>query len=40
VQRATDYWNAHKHPFVWGRRRRHRVPRRFGIAATPNVTRI
>ena len=40
VQRATEYWNAHKHPFVWGRRRRHRVPRRFGIAATPNVTRI
>jgi hypothetical protein len=39
VQRATEYWNAHKHPFVWGRRRRHRVPRRFGIAATPNVTR-
>src|SRR6201995_3117122 len=40
VQRATDYWNAHKHPFIWGRRRRHRVPRRFGIAATPNITCI
>ena len=40
VQRATEYWNAHKHPFVWGRRRRHRVPRRFGIAATPNFIRI
>jgi len=24
VRRATAYWNAHKHPFVWGRRRRHR----------------
>ena len=21
---ATAYWNAHRHPFVWGRRRRHR----------------
>ena len=40
VQRATDYWNTHKHPFVWGHRRRHRTPRRFGIAATPNVTLI
>jgi transposase len=37
VQRATEYWNAHKHPFVWGRRRRHRIPRRFGIAAAENV---
>ncbi len=40
VRRATAYWNAHKHPFVWGRRRRHRTPRRLGIAATPNVTLI
>jgi transposase len=24
VARATTYWNAHRHPFVWGRRRRHR----------------
>jgi len=23
VREATTYWNAHKHPFVWGRRRRH-----------------
>lgn len=21
---ATVYWNAHRHPYVWGRRRRHR----------------
>lgn len=21
---ATAYWQAHKHPFVWGQRRRHR----------------
>ena len=40
VQRATDYWNAHKHPFVWGRRRRHRTPRRLGIASTPKVALI
>ena len=40
VQRATAYWNAHKHPFVWGRRRRHRARSRLGIAAAPNVTLI
>jgi transposase len=37
VRRATAYWNEHKHPFVWGRRRRHRTPRRPGIAAMPNI---
>ncbi|MBV1796521.1 hypothetical protein [Siccirubricoccus sp. G192] len=37
VARATTYWNTHKHPFVWGRRRRHRTPRRLGFAAPPNV---
>jgi DDE superfamily endonuclease len=37
VQRATEYWNKHKHPFVWGRRRRHRTARRPGIAAVPNI---
>lgn len=40
VRRATAYWNAHKHPFVWGRRHRHRTSRRLGIAAAQNVTRI
>lgn len=35
IQRATTYWNDHKHPYVWGRRRRHRMPRRFGLAAPP-----
>ena len=40
VQRATEYWNAHKHPYVWGRRRRHRRPRRLGIAETPKVALI
>lgn len=28
VEKATQYWNNHKHPFVWGRRRRHRPVRR------------
>jgi transposase len=37
VRRATEYWNAHKHPFVWGRRRRHQPRRRPGIAAVPGV---
>jgi hypothetical protein len=37
VERATAYWNEHKHPFIWGRRRRHRTPRRLGIATPPNV---
>ena len=40
VGRATAYWNEHKHPFVWGRRRRHRQPRRFGIAAVPKLALI
>ena len=40
AERATAYRNEHKHPFVWGRRRRHRQPRRFGIAAVPKLTLI
>ena len=32
VKKATSYWNAHRHPFVWGRRRRHRPRRQAGIA--------
>ena len=40
VERATAYWNEHKHPFLWGRRRRHRTARRPGIASVPNVTII
>jgi transposase len=34
---ATAYWNAHRHPFVWGHRRRHRPRRRPGIGLTPRV---
>jgi hypothetical protein len=37
VERATAYWNAHRHPFVWGQRRRHRPKRQPGIAAVPVV---
>jgi transposase len=37
VERATAYWNAHRHPFVWGRRRRHRPKRSPGVAVVPGV---
>jgi transposase len=37
IAEATAYWNAHRHPYTWGRRRRHRPARRSGVALTPNV---
>jgi transposase len=37
ARQATEYWNAHKHPFIWGRRRRHQPRRRPGIAAVPGL---
>jgi transposase len=37
VEEATGYWNKHRHPFIWGRRRRHRPRRRPGIAAVPGI---
>jgi hypothetical protein len=37
VAAATAYWNAHRHPYVWGRRRRHQPRRRAGIGLTPKV---
>jgi hypothetical protein len=37
VEAATASWNKHQHPFVWGRRRRHRPKRKPGVAAAPNV---
>ncbi len=40
IERATAYWNQHKHPFIWRRRRRHRPPRRLGVAAVPVLSRI
>jgi hypothetical protein len=36
VAAATQYWNAHRHPFVWGsRRKRRRAARRAGLAQLP-----
>lgn len=35
VDAATRYWNAHRHPFVWGRRTRRRAARQAGIARLP-----
>lgn len=35
VEAATRYWNAHCHPFVWGRRTRRRPTRPAGIARLP-----
>lgn len=37
VQEATRYWNAHRHPFVWGRRRRHKRSRLPGLALLPKA---
>jgi len=35
VEAATHYWNAHRHPFVWGRRKHRRPARPPGIARLP-----
>jgi transposase len=35
VKAATHYWNAHRHPFVWGKRTRRRPARPTGIACLP-----
>ena len=37
VEAATAYWNKHRHPSLWGRRRRHRPRRKPGIARVPGV---
>jgi hypothetical protein len=37
VAAATDYWNAHRHPVVWGRRKHRRTPRLAGITRLPRV---
>ncbi len=37
VKRATAYWNDRRHPFVWGRRRRHQPRRQPGIALLPKA---
>jgi hypothetical protein len=35
VAAATAYWNARRHPFVWGRRKRRQPARRAGLARLP-----
>jgi len=35
VAAATQYWNAHRHPFVWGQRQRRHPARPSGIACLP-----
>ena len=35
VAAATQYWNAHRHPFVWGQRKHRRPARATGIARLP-----
>ncbi len=37
VHEATRYWNAHRHPFVWGRRSHRHPARAAGIACLPAV---
>ena len=37
IHDATAYWNAHRHPFVWGRRRRHQPRRASGVGLVPEV---
>lgn len=39
IRQAMVYWNKHRPPFVWGRRRRHQPRRPAGVALAPNVTR-
>lgn len=37
IDAATGYWNAHRHPFVWGRRPRRRRARPTGIGCLPRA---
>ena len=37
IEAATTYWHAHRPPFIWGRRRRHRSRRQAGIAVVPKA---
>lgn len=37
IARATSYWNAHRHPFIWGQRKRRRSPRPAGIGTVPAI---
>ena len=37
VARATAFWNTHRHPFLWGRRRRQAPRRSPGLGLLPHV---
>ena len=37
VARATAYWNDHRHPFVWGRRKARRQAHPAGIGYLPAI---
>ena len=37
IAQSTDYWHAHRHPFTWGQRRRHRLRRQPGIVLLPRT---
>jgi hypothetical protein len=37
VDQATAYWNAHRHPFVWGKRKRRTSARPTGIGCLPHT---
>ena len=37
IEKAGHYWNARRHPNVWGRRRRHRAARKPGVGAMPAI---
>ncbi len=37
IAAATTYGNAHRHPYGWGRRRRHRPARRAGLTLVPKI---
>lgn len=37
IAETTAYWNKHRHPFHWGRRRRHQPRRRSGVGLLPKV---
>ena len=36
IRRGTAYWNEHKHPYVWGKRKRQRRACKYGVASLPN----
>jgi transposase len=40
VAAATAYWNHHRHPFIWGHRRRHRARRKPGIARPTRLANV